>query len=46
MSLCTIPGTWVATWIVRRTDIRIHSLLMEGLVGAGGAVILAEALRS
>jgi uncharacterized protein len=46
MGLCTIPGTWVAAWIVRRTDIRIHSLLMEGLVVAGGAVILAEALRS
>jgi uncharacterized membrane protein YfcA len=46
MGLCTIPGTWAAAWLVRRTDIRIHTLLMEGLVVAGGIIILAEALRS
>ena len=46
MGLCTIPGTWVAAWIVRRTDIRIHTLAMEGLVVAGGALILFDAWGS
>jgi uncharacterized membrane protein YfcA len=46
MGLCTIPGTWIAAWIVRRTDIRIHTLFMEGLVMAGGAYILIDSLRS
>jgi uncharacterized membrane protein YfcA len=44
MGLCTVPGTWLAAWIVRRTDIRIHTLAMEGLVMAGGAAILVGAL--
>jgi uncharacterized protein len=46
MGLCTIPGTWIAAWIVRRTDIRIHTLLMEALVVLGGTAILADALQS
>jgi uncharacterized protein len=46
MGLCTIPGTWIAAWIVRRTDIYIHTLFMEGLVMAGGAYILIDSLRS
>src|SRR3546814_2755380 len=29
MGLCTIPGTWVAAWIVKRTDIRVHTLFVE-----------------
>src|SRR3546814_17923226 len=31
MGLCTIPGTWVAAWIVKRTDIRVHTLFVEAL---------------
>jgi hypothetical protein len=31
---------------VKRADIRIHTLAMEGLVGAGGAAILIVALGS
>jgi uncharacterized protein len=46
MGLCTIPGTWIAAWVVRRTDIGIHTLFMEGLVMAGGAYILIDSLRS
>jgi uncharacterized membrane protein YfcA len=46
MGLCTIPGTWVAAWIVKRTDIRIHTLFMEGLVMVGGIAILADATGS
>jgi len=37
MGLCTIPGTWVAAWIVKRTDIRIHTLFIEALIVVGGA---------
>ena len=39
MGLCTVPGTWLAAWIVRRTDIRIHTAIMEVIVMAGGAAI-------
>lgn len=46
MGLCMIPGTWIAAWIVKRTDIRIHTLFLEGLVMAGGAYILIDSLRS
>src|SRR3546814_12723616 len=37
MGLCTIPGTWVAAWIVKRTDIRVHTLFVEALIVVGGA---------
>ena len=46
MGLCTVPGTWAAAWIVKRTSIRIHTLAMEGLVMAGGTAMVIEALRS
>jgi uncharacterized protein len=46
MGLCTIPGTWAAAWIVKRTSIRIHTLAMEGLVMAGGIAMVVTALRS
>ncbi|MCZ6608968.1 MAG: sulfite exporter TauE/SafE family protein [Alphaproteobacteria bacterium] len=36
VGLCTIPGSWIAAWIVRRTEVRIHTLLMEGLIVLGG----------
>lgn len=39
MGLCTVPGTWLAAWIVRRTDIRIHTAIMEVIVMAGGGAI-------
>jgi len=45
MGLCTVPGTWLAAWIVKRTDIRIHTLVMEALVVIGGAAIMAGALQ-
>jgi uncharacterized protein len=46
MGVCTIPGTWVAAWIVKRTDIRIHTVFMEGLVMVGGIATLADATGS
>jgi uncharacterized membrane protein YfcA len=36
VGLCTIPGSWIAAWIVRRTEVRLHTLLMEGLIICGG----------
>jgi uncharacterized membrane protein YfcA len=36
VGLCTVPGSWLAAWIVRRTEVRIHTYLMEGLIVIGG----------
>jgi uncharacterized membrane protein YfcA len=44
MGLATVPGTACAAWIVRRTSIRLHTMLIEGLILLGGATMLAGAL--
>lgn len=44
MGLCTVPGTWVAGWIMARTDLRIHTVLMEVLVLVGGATFIYQGL--
>jgi len=44
MGLCTVPGTYVAAWIVRRTDIRIHTLFVEALIVIGGGSFLYKSL--
>lgn len=44
MGLCTIPGAWVAAWIVKRTDIRIHTLFIEVLIVVGGASLIYGSL--
>lgn len=44
MGLCTVPGTWVAAWIVKRTDIRIHTLAVEALIVIGGASFIYGSL--
>jgi len=36
VGFCTVPGSWIAAWIVRRTEVRIHTVLMEGLIVIGG----------
>lgn len=43
MGLCTIPGTGCAAWLVRRTHVHIHTVLIEGLIviGGGGMVVAA-----
>lgn len=33
---CMIPGTYVASWLVRRTGIRLHTALMEVVIVIGG----------
>ncbi|HEV7252734.1 MAG TPA: sulfite exporter TauE/SafE family protein [Mesorhizobium sp.] len=36
MGLCTIPGTWVAAWMMRRTSLRVHTVLIEAFVVLAG----------
>jgi len=43
MGAITIPGTWLAAWIVRRTDVRIHTVAVEVLIVGGGAAMLVGA---
>lgn len=43
MGLCTVPGTWVASLIVNRTSLRIHTALIESLLVCGGLAMLVEA---
>ena len=40
LGLCTVPGTACAAWIVRRTSLRLHTMLIEGLILLGGALML------
>lgn len=40
MGLFTIPGTACAAWIVRRTSLRLHTMLIEGLILIGGTTML------
>lgn len=40
MGLCTVPGTWVAAWILRRTSVRIHTVFVETLIVAGGIAMV------
>ncbi len=40
LGLCTIPGTACAAWVVRRTSLRLHTALIEGLILLGGASML------
>lgn len=44
MGMCTIPGTWLASWIVRRTHLRLHTALIEVLVVCGGLAMLFNGL--
>lgn len=41
LGLCTIPGTACAAWIVRRTSLRLHTFLIEGLILVGGIAMVA-----
>ena len=39
LGIATIPGSRIAAWIVRRTDIRVHTLFLEALVVAAGLFV-------
>ncbi len=40
LGLCTVPGTACAAWIVKRTSLRLHTMLIEGLILVGGVMML------
>jgi uncharacterized protein len=40
LGFCTIPGTACAAWIVRRTSLRLHTALIEGLILVGGTFMV------
>ncbi len=44
MGACTVPGTWLASCIVRRTSVRIHTMAMEVLIICGGGFFLLDSL--
>lgn len=44
LGFCTIPGTACAAWVVRRTSLRLHTALIEGLIVVGGAAMLLGAI--
>jgi uncharacterized membrane protein YfcA len=41
----TLPGSALAAWLVRRLRARLHTLLMESLIVAGGLGIVVSAWR-
>ncbi|MFM2129144.1 MAG: hypothetical protein RL477_690 [Pseudomonadota bacterium] len=45
IGLFTFPGTWAAGWIVKRTSLRIHTLLMEAIIVIAGASFIWHYLR-
>src|SRR3546814_5413741 len=46
MGLCTIPGTWAAAWLVKRTDMRIQPLFIAGLIVLGGHSLIFGSLAT
>ncbi|EAR52682.1 hypothetical protein OG2516_00609 [Oceanicola granulosus HTCC2516] len=40
MGLCALPGTWAGAWLVRRTPLRVHTVLIEALIACGGAILI------
>jgi uncharacterized protein len=46
LGVCTIPGTACAAWIMRRTSLRLHTFLIEGLILVGGASMIFGAFGS
>ncbi len=44
MGLCTIPGAYVGRWILQRTSLRAHTLLIESVMLAGAIFFLSQAL--
>lgn len=44
IGLVSIPGVWCGRWILINTSIRLHTLLVEALIIAGGLYFLWQAL--
>lgn len=45
VGLFTFPGTWLASWIVKRTSVRIHTLFMETIIMLAGGSFLWRFFR-
>ena len=45
VGLCTVPGNLTGRWIVRRTAIRVHIVVVEAVIVAGGGYFLYAAGR-
>ena len=43
VGLCTVPGNLTGRWIVRRTAIRLHIMIVEAVIFAGGCYFLYAA---
>lgn len=44
IGLCTVPGNYVARWILRRTSLRLHTRVLEAVVLIGGLSLVARPL--
>lgn len=42
IGLCTVPGNYLARWILQRTSVRLHTRLLEVVVLIGGLSLLAR----
>ncbi|MEK9679985.1 MAG: sulfite exporter TauE/SafE family protein [Rhodospirillaceae bacterium] len=43
LGLCTMPGAVVGRWLLRRTSVRMHTLLIEGVILAGAVFFFSQA---
>lgn len=46
IGLATLPGSALASWLVRRMHARLHSLAMEALILLGGTAIVVSTWRA
>jgi len=44
LGLCTMPGAFVGKWILNRTSVRAHTLLVEGIMVAGAVFFFFRAI--
>lgn len=42
LGVCTIPGVACAAWLMRRTSLKLHTMLIEGLIVFGGLSMLYQ----
>jgi uncharacterized membrane protein YfcA len=45
IGIVTVPGSWLAAFLVQRMGAHLHTLAIEALIGVGGMVMLWHALR-
>jgi len=46
IGLATLPGSAMASWLVRRMHARLHTLYMEALILVGGVAIVIGTWRA